>query len=153
MRQKLQYCSLRRLALLPVLLALATAAQAGVIGVQQTQIGIQAGELELQDLGFDPSAFFFFSGNTGYEYEGRDVIRIIAAALNPVGATSLEGVTIREVTFVVDSSGAIVDMSGAQPQVQDPTLVPEPTAFRLFAVAVALAWAWRYRTRTIRSTA
>jgi hypothetical protein len=101
------------------------------------ETGIQAGELELEYLGFDPSAFFFFTGNTEYDYNGAYELQIIAAALNPAGATSFAGVTTHEVTFVIDDAGNISERTGVQGQIQ--AIVPEPDSALLMAAGLTLA--------------
>ena len=106
---------------------------------QSVEIGIQAGELELQHLGFDPSVFFFFTANTAYEYNGTYEVEIIAAALDPAGASSLQGVVTHAITFVIDDSGNIANMSGVE--VPAPPAVPEPstTALALAGLAAVVA--------------
>jgi hypothetical protein len=106
----------------------------GPPSAQSILLGMQASDLELEYFGFNPSAFFFFTGNTNYQGNGLDEVEIIAAALNPAGATSLEGVTTHTVTFTVDDSGTVVQVTGLGSSVplvaEQVSPVPEP-AFSL----------------------
>lgn len=135
--------------------SLATGAAGTISGIppvgQSGGSGLQIEELELEDFGFDPSAFFFFTGNTAYKYQGLQVIEIIAAAIDPAGATSLTGITTHDVTFMIDGSGNILQISGTEGQ--DIASVPEPPVFCLFGIGFALIPAWLLFRTTIRASA
>lgn len=144
-----------------LLLALPGLSSAGLVSTgtspaETVLTGLQVSDLELEYFGFDPSAFFFFTGNTGYLGHGEYEIEIIAAALNPAGATSLEGVVTHEVTFLIDSSGDVMSVSGLPNGVQQPAAAeapsaPEPAPAALLAGGIGVCLAVRRRRRSTRA--
>ena len=135
--------SLTRFAPLLTLALCSTAScTAGTITGLALAQDLQVANLELTDLGFDPTGFFFFSGNTAYDFTGIYEVEIIAATLNPAGATSLDGYTTNQVTFDIDNSGNVASMTGVS---NLGTVVPEPSQAMLLLGGMALILCGRRR--------
>jgi len=118
---------------------------AGTISGQAIVQDLQVANLELTDLGFDPSGFFFFTGNTAYNFNGTYEVEIIASALNPAGATSFDGYIANQVTFHIDSSGNVASVTG----VSNASIVPEPSQTWLLLGGMPLIFCLRRKRSRI----
>jgi len=126
-------------AILTLAFGAAASCAAGTITSQAISQDLQVANLELTDLGFDPSGFFFFTGNTAYDFNGTYEVEIIASALNPAGATSLDGYNTSQVTLDIDSLGNVTSMTGASSAAN----VPEPSETLLFPGGMGLIFCLR----------
>jgi hypothetical protein len=119
---------------------------AGTVNLAQD---MQVADLKLEDLGFDPNAFFFLTANTAYDFNGIYEVEIIASSLNPAGANSLDGATAQQITLGIDSTGNVISMSGINAPSPSPT-VPEPASVALLSASVIVVLlGGRFRKRPL----
>jgi hypothetical protein len=145
----MKHSAKRFAALMALALCMAAPCAAGSITGPQLAQDLQVADLELTDLGFDPSGFFFFTGNTAYDFNGTYEVQIIAAAISPFGAVSLDGATTSQVTFDIDSSGNVASMSGISGISTASTGVPEPSPALLLLGGVALIVCRRVKSSSL----